>query len=136
MQSYEYKVFPAPIKGVKAKGVRGTSARFAHGLEILMNEAGAEGWEYLRADTLPCEERRGLRGRINVDQHVLVFRRRIQSQDGAVLMPEMATKSPLVLAQENAAPDTAQDNSAQTDPAPVVRLGPALRNPLDSAKVD
>ena len=35
---HEYKVVPAPMKGMKAKGVKGTPARFAHALEVLMNE--------------------------------------------------------------------------------------------------
>lgn len=35
----------------------------------------AEGWEYVRAETLPSEERSGLAGRNTVYHNVLVFRR-------------------------------------------------------------
>jgi hypothetical protein len=75
MQHYEYKVIPAPTRGEKAKGYRTGAERFAHGLEVLMNRLGSEGWEYVRADTLPAEERTGFTGRTTVYQHLLVFRR-------------------------------------------------------------
>lgn len=77
MQRYEYRVLPAPTRGVKAKGVRSPEDRFAHALMILMNDMGREGWEYLRADTLPCEERVGLTGRSTKFRNMLVFRRPI-----------------------------------------------------------
>jgi len=75
MVRYEYKVVPAPEQGKKGKGVKGTAGRFANALESLMNALAAEGWEYLRADTLPCEERIGLTGRTTTYQNLLVFRR-------------------------------------------------------------
>ncbi|MGR3659776.1 MAG: DUF4177 domain-containing protein [Paracoccaceae bacterium] len=75
MPAYEYKVVPAPRKAVKVKGIRSTEARFAHMIELVMNELGADGWEYLRTDTLPCDERQGLTGRSTSFQNMLVFRR-------------------------------------------------------------
>ncbi|MFD1342383.1 hypothetical protein [Litorisediminicola beolgyonensis] len=75
MASYEYKVLPAPAKGEKAKGVRGAEGRFAFAIEHLMNDMASEGWEYLRAETLPSEERSGLTSSITVWRTVLVFRR-------------------------------------------------------------
>lgn len=75
MSAYEYKVVPAPVKGLKAKGVRGHEARFAFALEEVMNRMGAEGWEYLRAETLPAEERHGLTQVTTTYRNVLVFRR-------------------------------------------------------------
>lgn len=72
---YEYKVVPAPKKGRSGKGVRGTEAKFANELMYLMNEMGAEGWEYVRSDTLPCEERQGLTSKTMTYQNILVFRR-------------------------------------------------------------
>jgi hypothetical protein len=74
---FEYKVIPAPKKGRKARGVRGTEKRFANALELAMNELAAEGWEYQRTDTLPCEERQGLTGRTTSFQNMLVFRRTV-----------------------------------------------------------
>ena len=75
MQMYEYRVVPAPRKGEKVKGARTTADRFAHALAQVMNAQAADGWEYLRADTLPVEERVGLTGRTTTFQHMLVFRR-------------------------------------------------------------
>lgn len=76
MTRYEYKVVPAPRRGEKARGVRSAEDRFALALSGLMNTLGRDGWEYLRADTLPLEERHGLAGRISTSyQNMLVFRR-------------------------------------------------------------
>ncbi len=75
MTGYEYKVVPAPAQGRKAKGVRGAEARFAFALETVMNEMAAEGWDYVRAETLPSEERQGLSGKTTVFRNLLVFRR-------------------------------------------------------------
>ena len=55
MPVYEYKVVPAPQKGEKAKGAKTTADRFAVALTSLMNQLGRDGWDYVRADTLPCE---------------------------------------------------------------------------------
>ena len=62
MMRYEYKVVPAPARGEKAKGVKAPEARFALTVEQVLNEMGADGWEFLRAETLPSEERQGLTG--------------------------------------------------------------------------
>jgi hypothetical protein len=75
MSAYEYKVVPAPARAEKVKGVRAPEARFARAVENLMNAQAAEGWEYLRAETLPSEERKGLGGRTTRWRTVLVFRR-------------------------------------------------------------
>ena len=75
MQRYEYRVVPAPKKGKKAKGVKTAEGRFATALTDCMNEMAVDGWEYLRTDTLPSEERAGLTGRTTVFQNMLVFRR-------------------------------------------------------------
>ena len=82
---YEYKVVPAPKKGLRGKGIKGAEARFANALETVMNELGAEGWEYQRTDCLPAEERQGLTGKTTVFQNMLVFRRRLE--DGAEEIP-------------------------------------------------
>ncbi|MCX7287966.1 MAG: DUF4177 domain-containing protein [Rhodobacterales bacterium] len=75
MQRFEYKVIPAPKRGEKARGVKTTEERFAYALTQLMNTLGAEGWDYVRADALPCDERVGLTGTRTTFQNVLVFRR-------------------------------------------------------------
>ncbi len=77
MQRFEYKVIPAPKRGEKARGLKTTEERFAYALTGLMNQLGAEGWDYVRADSLPCDERVGLTGTKTTFQNVLVFRRAI-----------------------------------------------------------
>lgn len=72
---YEYKVLPAPTKGIKAAGVKGPAQRFAHALEAAMNEVAADGFEYHRSDILPSEERQGLTSSQTIYRSVLVFRR-------------------------------------------------------------
>lgn len=79
MQRFEYKVIPAPKRGEKARGVKTTEDRFALALTLLMNDLGADGWDYVRADALPCEERAGLTGTKTTFQNVLVFRRPLAS---------------------------------------------------------
>jgi hypothetical protein len=75
MPGYEYKVVPAPTKGQKAKGGKTPEGRFAQGLQGVLNVEGGAGWEYLRAELLPSEERTGLAGSTTNWRNVLVFRR-------------------------------------------------------------
>ncbi|MBB3712962.1 hypothetical protein FHS00_002560 [Limimaricola variabilis] len=83
MTAYEYRVVPAPKRGVKERGLKTGEDRYAHALQGTINEMGAKGWEYLRAETLPCEERQGFRGRSTVYHSVLVFRRGAAAQPAA-----------------------------------------------------
>lgn len=80
MTQFEYKVVPAPLRSKRIKGVRGNEARFAHTLGELMNTLGTEGWQYLRADILPSEERKGLFRRHTVMRNMLVFRRPLTTE--------------------------------------------------------
>ncbi|KAA8608117.1 hypothetical protein AL036_08275 [Salipiger aestuarii] len=75
MTSYEYKVVPAPQKGEKARGIKTAEGRFACAIERAMNDMAADGWEYLRSETLPSEERSGLTSSTSVWRNLLVFRR-------------------------------------------------------------
>ncbi|GLK63956.1 DUF4177 domain-containing protein [Paracoccus kondratievae] len=75
MTSYEYTVIPAPARGEKARGARSGIERFAATLSDVLNEMGRDGWEYVRAETLPAEERSGLTSRTTVYHNLLVFRR-------------------------------------------------------------
>ncbi|MDT9702510.1 hypothetical protein, partial [Streptomyces sp. P17] len=52
--------------------------RFAFTLTGVLNDMASEGWEYLRAETLPSEERSGLTSRTTVWHNVLVFRRALK----------------------------------------------------------
>jgi len=77
MPLYEYKVLPAPSRGRKAPGVKTPEARFALGVEDLLNDMARAGWEYLRTDILPSEERQGLTSTHTVYRSVVVFRRAV-----------------------------------------------------------
>jgi hypothetical protein len=101
MQSFEYKVVPAPDRGVKERGARTAPERFAAALGQRINAMAREGWEFVRSETLPSEERTGLTGRTTVYHAVLVFRR------------------PLAAAPAEAAPPAAQRSWFP-------RLGPAF----------
>ena len=115
MQRYEYKVIPAPIKGEKTRTAKTTADRFGVALTNLMNDLGSEGWDYVRADALPCDERVGLTGSRTIFLNVLVFRRVIAGLEDA---PE--NRPTLLLSSE---PPTA--------PAPW--LGPAESHVTGSA---
>jgi hypothetical protein len=123
MPVYEYKVVPAPRQGEKTRGAKTTADRFAVALTRLMNDLGRDGWEYLRADTLPCEERAGLTGKTTAFQHMLVFRRAAApAQAGA--SPHLA--EPLAIAAlEGSAPPIAAP--ADDAPSAAPPLGPAQR---------
>lgn len=103
MQQYEYKVVPAPQRGEKVRGAKTTAERFAAALMAVMNDLGRDGWEYMRADTLPCEERVGLTGKSSSFLHMLVFRR------------------PLGLAAFESRQDPTKKESAEQEPAPAAR---------------
>lgn len=95
MPRFEYKLVPAPEKATKHKGLKG-AANFAATLEDLMNALGAEGWHYLRTDTLPSEERSGLTSKTTVYRNILVFQRALPDA------PPAPTETP---AREAARPD-------------------------------
>ncbi|WP_299416676.1 hypothetical protein [uncultured Sulfitobacter sp.] len=88
MPRYEYKVVPAPSKGIKGKGVRGAEARFSYALQELMNGMAGYGWEYQRAETLPSLERSGIAGSTTEWRNVLVFRRP-RAGDASEFQPEL-----------------------------------------------
>lgn len=129
MPSYEYKVIPAPRRGEKAKGARTTADRFAQALSHVMNDLGRDGWEYLRADTLPCEERVGLTGKATAFQNMLVFRRSIPVD--ATTAPNAPDAAPPIaltaLMPEGLAPRL---TTLAEEPATLPTLGPARGNGL------
>lgn len=91
MRKFEYKAVPAPNTGTKARGVKTTEDRFALSLSNLLNELADEGWEYVRAETLPCSERKGFTGSTQTFQNVLIFRR----LEAAAMPLDRTTSRPL-----------------------------------------
>lgn len=115
----EYKVVPAPERASKQRGLKGP-ALFAHAVETLMNELAAEGWHYLRADTLPQEERSGLTNKITTYRNLLVFQR---------VVPEAAAPALAPATEPATGPETddevinlwhASDDASDTAPKPLV----------------
>jgi len=125
---FEYKLVPAPRKGRKARGAKTPEARFAAALMEIMNEMGREGWEYQRADTLPCDQRSGLTGKTTVYHNMLVFRRVIAApQEDAPAQDAPPSPAPERKGIKAPAPgSSAPDKAADADTAPKRRLGPAL----------
>lgn len=124
MQQHEYTVIPAPARGEKTRGARTGAERFAHALTVEINRMAAAGWEYIRAETLPCEERSGLTSRTTVYHNVLVFRRRLPSL-AAVPEPEAAPRA------APTAPPAPSVESPAAVPVPAAESRPALHAELD-----
>ncbi|MEL6608115.1 MAG: DUF4177 domain-containing protein [Pseudomonadota bacterium] len=105
MSEFEYRVVPAPTKGLRGRGIKGPQARFANALQTVMNDLGADGWEYLRTDTLPAEERQGLTSRVTVFQNMLVFRRALATRSAAPeFEPPRALPAPSLDEADNVTP--------------------------------
>lgn len=128
MQVYEYKIVPAPIRGEKAKGARSTQERLALALTHLLNSEARDGWEFLRTECLPTEERTGFTKRTTVNVNLLVLRRPYVA--GASLSEETAAAEhprPLLsfgrLGRKAPATPPLQATPATEGKAP--RLGPA-----------
>ena len=90
MPAYEYTAIPAPLRSEKAKA-KSPSERYATTLTGAINAMAAKGWEYLRAETLPSEERSGLTGRTTVFHNLLIFRRETEAVAGMVTEAEAET---------------------------------------------
>ncbi len=118
MPGYEYNVIPAPVRGEKAKGLKTTGERYANTLAAVLNDMAAQGWEYLRAETLPAEERSGLTGRNTAWQNLLIFRRAVGGSDAVNVKPTHAA-APAAPANAAPAPETpAASPAVQTGTIP------------------
>jgi hypothetical protein len=119
--TFEYKVVPAPVRGKKAKGLKTPADRFANALGAMINEMAAEGWEYLRADTLPAEERHGFTGRSTVFQNMLIFRRAGEAEHATE--PESVVDAPARV--DDALTAVQPPRLSATSDAPIVKNGRA-----------
>ena len=118
MIRYEYKVLPAPSRGQRGKGVKGSDGKFANALETLMNLMGSDGWEYQRADTLPSEERAGIASKTTVFRNVLVFRRPIET-DVEAFEPKLLdapNEEPELDSEDTETDEVAFDPAQPSDP--------------------
>ncbi|MCL4189545.1 MAG: DUF4177 domain-containing protein [Rhodobacteraceae bacterium] len=116
MLRFEYRVVPAPAQAGKVKGLKSAAERYAHGLAETMNALGRDGWEYVRAESLPCEDKPGMLSRpVTTTVHLLVFRRPL---------PEPAAAQRQA-AEPAAAPAPAAVPAAMPPPAPPAIAAPA-----------
>ena len=124
MIKFEYKVIPAPLRGLIKWSAQPRIFDYANVLEAAMNDMAAQGWEYQRAETLPSEERSGLTSKTTVFRNMLIFRRALENDVDAVnpvleLAPEQDETDPDVIedAQETQPLDSAeQEISDPEDP--------------------
>lgn len=120
---YEYVVMPAPAQGIKAPGAKTAPERLGAALSQFLNEMAEAGWEFLRAETLPCEERVGFTGRKTTFQTMMVFRRPRAEEEA----PEAPRSAPALRAEpilQAPTPEAeAEDPSTPKPRRP--RLGPA-----------
>jgi hypothetical protein len=94
---FEYKVIPAPRRGKRIKGAKGNGGRFAATMETTLNELGADGWEFVRAETLPVDERHGvMRKKVEEYHNILVFRRAVTIEEDSA--EETPTHRPFFVA--------------------------------------
>lgn len=119
MSSYEYTVIPAPARAEKSKGARSGIERFAATLSDTLNEMAREGWDYVRAEVLPAEERSGLTSRNTVYHNLLVFRRALDTAPSRALPVEETA---------HVVPPVAADPIRQPEP-PAAQPAPALSRP-------
>ena len=114
MPQYEFKVGPAPRRGEKARGVKTTEDRFALALTTLMNDLGRDGWDYLRADSFPVDERAGFTGTKTTQHLLLVFRRVIETATAPSLAraPLMADPETPALTRKLGAAEPADTGTA------------------------
>ncbi|EEW24707.1 DUF4177 domain-containing protein [Rhodobacter ferrooxidans] len=96
MSLFEYKILPAPRRGEKSREAKTTVDRFALTLSQQINALARDGWEYLRADTLPCDERSGLTGTATHFHAMLVFRRKLLDLPAVVVTPMAVAPLPTV----------------------------------------
>lgn len=119
MPRHEYKVIPAPRRGTKSREAKTSEDRFALTLSNVMNDLGRDGWEYVRSETLPTEERAGFMKTRVVEQTMLIFRRALAAPGAVGVVPGEASLR--AVAPEPPAPRLGPAVEPAPGPAPVLR---------------
>lgn len=138
MRNFEYKAMPAPHQGKKARGVKSTEDRFALSMSDLLNEMAVDGWEYVRAETLPCDERKGLTGTQTTYQNILIFRRLVAKTEPLTLesetRPAAVVAPPAQIEEPPVEPEAPHE--PVTRPITLEEVGENTAPPLGSARSD
>lgn len=114
MTRFEYTAIPAPSRTEKAKDAKTASDRYAAVLTAELNRMAADGWEYIRADVLPSEERSGLAGRTTVYHNLLIFRKEVEAQASRKNHRQQVKQPAPVVSPEPAAAPEDMAQTAQT----------------------
>ena len=74
--TFEYKCVGGPERPKRLRGTWSRSDRVALAMQDIINAEAVDGWEYLRTDLVPVEEKASFLGRTQeVHRAVLIFRR-------------------------------------------------------------
>ena len=123
--AFEYKTVAAPERPKRRCGAKTRTERVAMAVEDLLNEHAVDGWEYLRTDLLPVEERYGVLSRTReVHRAVMVFRRPLPGVATGVARSDQALAAQPRLAGE--APSLPPLPSEYDAPSPDGRTEPKL----------
>lgn len=135
---YEYTVVPAPSRGEKVRGAKSATDRYAVALAAELNRMAAAGWDYVRAEVLPSEERSGLTGRATVYHNILVFRRPLAELDQARPPARVASPQPEypVEATAPAGPRPIPDLPQAAAPQPADHKAVSAPTPEPAPKAD
>ena len=138
MARFEYRVVVPPRKPRNIKGVRSHEDRFAAVLAEVMNDMARENWEYVRAESLPCEQRAGLTGKIETFQTVLVFRREVIADQKFFETPPARQIEFHEVVEDRTEAEvifTSQHRAASAAPAPAATTEQESEEPATSAGV-
>lgn len=124
MSHLEYKVVPAPTKAKRGRWMRSSAGRFADRLQQVFNDQAKDGWEYVRTDTLPCEERQGLSQKTISYQNLLIFKRLPEVQ---LALPDQTEKQNLIPSPQHF---TDMQEAAELFPTPITSGIPKAPAPL------
>lgn len=130
---YEYKAIGAPEKGKRKRGARSASDKVAAAFEEILGKEAVDGWEYLRTDLLPVNERAGMFSRAQeMHRAVMVFRRALEQEPELRLAPAAATTpapaplaapTPIRSVRETPPLRTAPPSAAPAKPELTLELG-------------
>lgn len=104
------------MRSEKSKSAKTPADRYAATLTEAINSMAVNGWEYLRAETLPSEERSGLTGRTTLFHNLLIFRRAVEAAAPAHIPAETATPQ---IEPAPPRPEAAKPAPAPAEPSPV-----------------
>src|SRR5690625_3233101 len=112
--NYEYKCVGAPEEPRRQRGVRAWSDRVALAMQEAITAEAVDGWEYMRTDILPVEEKDGFFSRVRrIQRAVLIFRREIGEAPRSRATEHHTTTPGAILADDTPPPQIAGQKQAR-----------------------